>query len=74
MQIMLLLIHSRIKKKGPTGNNDKKNIEIMVALKYLGNFCRTLEMPLINYGINIDLNWSKNRVIVASNADKEKTF
>ena len=70
MQIMLLLIRSKLNKKGPIGSNGTKNVEIMVALKYLGNFWRNLKMPLINYGINIDLNWSKNRVIVANNADK----
>ena len=30
-----------------------KNVEIMVPLKYLSNFWRTLEIPLINYEINI---------------------
>ena len=39
----------------------------MVALKYLSNFWRTLEMPLINCEINLDLNWSKNCVIEANN-------
>ena len=33
-----------------TNNNGRiNNIEIMVPLKYLSNFWRTLEMPLINY-------------------------
>ena len=34
--------------KGQTGNGGTKNIEIMVSLKYLSSFWRTLEMPLIN--------------------------
>ena len=47
----------------------------MVPLKYLSNFRRTLEMPLINCEINLDLNWSKNCVIVAATvADKGATF
>ena len=33
---------------GQTGNNGTKNVEIMVPLKYLSNFCRTLEIHLIN--------------------------
>ena len=41
---------------GKTGNNGTRNVEIMVALKYLSNFWRTLEMPLINCEINLDLN------------------
>ena len=37
-----------LKKTGRTGNNDIKNVEIMVPLKYVSNSWRTLEMPLIN--------------------------
>ena len=36
------------KMTGQTGDNGRKNVEIMVPLKYLNNFWRTLEMPLIN--------------------------
>ena len=35
----------------------------MVPLKYLSNFYRTLEMPLINCEINLILTWSANCVI-----------
>ena len=39
---------SIIKITGKTPNNDsEKDVEIMVPLKYLSNFWRTLEMPLI---------------------------
>ena len=38
----------------------------MVFLKYLSNFWRTLEMPLIDFEINLDLNRSKKSVIVAT--------
>ena len=44
----------------------KKNAETMVPLKYLSHFLRTLEMPLINFEINVDLNWSEKCVIVAT--------
>ena len=50
-----------------TGSNGTKNVEIIVPLKYLSNFWRTLEMPLINCEITLDLNWSENCVIVATN-------
>ena len=30
----------------------------MVPLKYLSNFWRTLEMPLINFEVNFILTWS----------------
>ena len=36
-----------------TGNGGKENVEIMIPLKYLNNFWRTLEMPLINCKITL---------------------
>ena len=39
------------KVTGSTGNDGTKNVEIMVPLKYLSNFWRTLEMTLINFKI-----------------------
>ena len=33
-------------------NGNTKNVEIAVPLKYLSNFWRTLEIPLINCEIN----------------------
>ena len=58
----------KIKEKitGETGDNGKKDAETMVPLKSLSNFLRTLEMPLINFEINLDLNWSEKCVIVAT--------
>ena len=47
---------SKIRITGKTPNNDhEKDVEIMVPLKYLSNFWRTLEMPLINCEVNIIL-------------------
>ena len=40
--------------------NNTKCVEIMVSLKYLSNFLRTLEIPSINYEINFHLKWPKN--------------
>ena len=59
---------SKIKEKAAsqTGYNGTKDVEIMVPLKYLRNFWRTLEMPVINCEINLDLNWSEKCVIVAT--------
>ena len=37
----------KVKLTGHTGNDGTKNVEIMVPLKYLSNFWRTLEMPLL---------------------------
>ena len=45
----------KVKITSQTGNGGIKNVEIMVPLKYLSNFWRTLEMPLINCEINLIL-------------------
>ena len=37
--------------------------KIVVPLKYLSNFCRSLEMPLINCKIHLELSWTKDCVV-----------
>ena len=49
-------------KTPATGN--EKDVEIMVRLKYLSNFRRTLEMPLINREVNLILTWSSLILLV----------
>ena len=69
MQLMLLLICLKLKKEKITGRTDNKgtkDVELMVPLKYLSNSWRALEMSLTNCEINIDLNWSKECVTVAT--------
>ena len=46
-------------------NNTEKKAEIVVPLKHLSNFWRTLDMPLINCEINLILTWSENCVITS---------
>ena len=41
----------------------KKYIEIVVPLKYLSNFWRGLNMPLINCEVSLTLTWSENCVL-----------
>ena len=58
---------SKTKITGETpADDDKKDVEIMVPLKYLSNFWRTLEMPLINCEVNPILAWSSAYVIADS--------
>ena len=58
---------SKIKITGKTPNNDnEKDAETMVPLKYLSNFWRTPEMPLINCEVNLILTWSSTCVITNS--------
>ena len=44
------------------GVKTKRNLEI-VPLKYLSNFWRTLDMPLMNFEVSLTLNWSENCVL-----------
>ena len=43
----------------------------MVPLKYLSNFWRTLEMPLINCEVNLILTWSSTCVLIATNTPNQ---
>ena len=50
---------SKMKITGNTpADGDIKDVEINVPLKYLGNFSRTLEMPLICCHVNLIFTWS----------------
>ena len=56
----------KLKITGQTGNGGTKDVKIMVPLKYLSNFWRTLEMPLINCEVNLILTWSSKCVLIAT--------
>ena len=43
----------------------------MVPLKYLSNLRRTLEMPLTDYEVTLDLKWSEKYFIVATGVANE---
>ena len=45
------------------GNGVLRNAKIVVPLKYLSNFFRSLEIPLINCEIHLELNWTKDCVM-----------
>ena len=42
-----------------------KKVEIVVPLKYLSNFWRSLEITLINFEVYLTLTWSENCVITS---------
>ena len=47
------------------GDNSKKNgVKLAVPLKYLSNFWRSLEMPLINCNIELSLEWYAKCVLI----------
>ena len=58
----------KITGKTPAAVNTK-DVEIIVPLKYLSNFWRTLEMPLINCEVTLLLTWSKDCVITNSTGE-----
>ena len=49
-----------------TGNDGTKNVEIIIPLKYLSSFWRTLEMPLINCEVNLILTWSSTCGLIST--------
>ena len=57
---------ARVANPNYEGNNSgKKNIELAIPLKYLGNFCRALNMPLISCEVSLEIKWDKNCVITS---------
>ena len=73
MLIWLLIILNRLNTKqlllGKKTANDKdgnsfvKDTKIVVPLKYLSNFWRSLEMPLINCKVHLELNWIEGCIL-----------
>ena len=57
----------KAKITGQTEDDGTKYVEIMVPLKYLSKFWRTLEMPLINCEVNLILTWSSACVPISTN-------
>ena len=45
--------------------NGTKDIELAILLKYLGNFWRALNMPLISCEVSLELKWHKNCIITS---------
>ena len=70
--MLIIVLHLSFKKKTDRkGNDGTKKIEIMVPLKYLSNFWRTLEMSLIYCEINLILTWSANCFIIDTPVNNE---
>ena len=75
---------SLLGKADDDDGNDRslKNTKIVVPLKYLSNFFRSLEMPFINCKIHLELNWNDDCVMYAGDTcadgdnvnDREITF
>ena len=50
-------------------NIARRNVKVVVQLKYLRNFFRSLEMPLINCKIKLNLAWKKECVLSTDNGN-----
>ena len=50
-------------------NIARRNVKIVVPLKYLSNFFRSLEMPLINCKIKSNLTWKKECILSNQRGD-----
>ena len=66
----------KTKITGQTDDDGRRdNVEIMIPLKYLRNFWRTLKMSLINCEVEIILTWSASCIIIYTNvANQVPTF
>ena len=45
--------------------NGTQEVELAIPLKYLGNFWRALNIPLISCEVFLELKWNKNCVITS---------
>ena len=52
-----------------TNNITRINVKVVLPLKYLSNFFRSLEMPLINCKIKLNLIWKKECVLSTDDAN-----
>ena len=51
-----------------TDNNNVNNVKLVVSLKYVSNFFRSLELPLVNCKIDLELTWHKDCIISSADA------
>ena len=49
--------------KTPEDNDSLTNAKRVIPLKYLSNFWRSLNIPLINCEVELILTWSKNCIL-----------
>ena len=54
-------------------NSGKKSLELAIPLKYLGNFCRALNILLINCEVSLELKWNKNCIIISIDGGNTET-
>ena len=55
--------------KTPQDNDSLTNAKVVIPLKHLSNFWRSLSIPLINCGVELILTWSKNCILADMTVD-----
>ena len=65
---------SSFKYKSNLLGNEDNNVKIVVPLQYLSNFFRSLEIPLINCKIHLELSWTKDCVLSSVDNDPKTSF
>ena len=62
-----------VRKTADAANNNSflKNTKIVIPLKYLSNFWRSLEMPLINCKIHLELTWIEDRILSSAGSSSK---
>ena len=51
-----------------TDDNNVNNVKLVVPLKYVSNYFRSLQLPFVNCKIDLELTWHKNCMISSTNA------
>ena len=49
--------------KPPENNDSFTNVTLVIPLKYVSNFWKCLNIPLINFEVELILTWTKNCVL-----------
>ena len=63
LKYKIKLLGNKTEVAGDTAGVRKLNVKVVVPLTYLSNFFRSLEMPLINCKIKLNLTWKKECVL-----------
>ena len=66
MMIMLLHLNTKASLIGNTETNGKSGAKIVVPLKYLTTFWRSLKITLINCKVDLSLKWIENCVLTSA--------
>ena len=70
--MLLQIIHHHLKSRKPADDGVLKDAKMAFPRQYLSNLWKSLEMPLINCKIHLELGWTKNCVTPDNCNNNEK--